>query len=53
MYKVEDHRYGFTNYTMKMGKIYIKTILQCVNYRAKHQAIAFKYQARLKVQAEA
>ncbi len=52
-HKVEDHRCGVTGYTVKMGKVCTYVTSNYANCRAKHQATAFKYQARLKTQAEA
>lgn len=51
-YKVEDHRYKVTSYTMKMSKICTHVTSNCANYEVKHQATIFKYSARLKAQAE-
>ena len=53
VHKVEDHRCGVTGCTVKMGKICTHVIPKCANCGAKHQATAFKCQARLKAQVEA
>ena len=52
-HKVEDYRCGVTGCTVKMGKICTHVTPKCANCGAKHQATAFKCQARLKAQAEA
>ncbi len=52
-HKVEDHRYGVTGCTVRMGKICTHVTPKCANCGAKHQATAFRYPARLKAQAEA
>lgn len=46
-YKVENCKYEITNYDVKISKICIYIIYQYTNCREKHQAITFRYLAKL------
>ena len=47
-HKAQNHRYGVTGYTIKIGKICTHVTPKCANCEGNHQARAFKCLARLK-----
>lgn len=47
-YKTKNHKYKDTGYIIKIDKLCINIILKCANYKESHQAIVFKYSAKLK-----
>lgn len=51
-HKDKDHRCGVIGSTVKISKISTQIILKYINCDAKYKAIAFRYPARFKAQAE-